>query len=78
MRGKPLIVSYSGYKSMINEARCGSFIEAENVVALKEKILEFKSLNPNELIEMGMRGKQWLLKNRSYSKLANEFLLLIK
>lgn len=76
--GKPLIVSYSGYKSMINEARCGSFIEAENVVALKEKILEFKSLNPNELIEMGMRGKQWLLKNRSYSKLANEFLLLIK
>jgi hypothetical protein len=76
--GKPLIVSYSGYKSMINEARCGSFIEAENVVALKEKILEFKNLNPNELIEMGMRGQQWLLKNRSYSKLANEFLLLIK
>lgn len=76
--GKPLIVSYSGYKSMINEAHCGSFVEAENVDALKEKIIEFKNLNSNELKEMGMKGHQWLLKNRSYNKLANDFLVLLE
>lgn len=76
--GKPIIVSYSGYKSMIDEAECGIFIEAENVDALKKKILEFKNSSPNILIEMGLKGKKWLLKNRSYNKLADEFLLLLK
>lgn len=76
--GKPLIVSYSGYKSMLNEAGCGSFIEAGSVNALKEEILKYKNLTVAELNEMGLKGRNWLLKNRSYSKLADDFLKLIK
>ena len=30
MAGKVIIGSYSGYPTMINEADCGEFVEAEN------------------------------------------------
>lgn len=75
---KPMIISYSGYESMVNEAKCGVFIEAENTKALTDKIIEFRHLGSNELNAMGEKGKRWLLKNRSYSKLADEFLSIIR
>ena len=38
LAGKPIICSYSGYQSMINEANCGVF-DSGDVVELKDAIL---------------------------------------
>ena len=37
-------------------------------------ILDILKLNKNELETMGKRGRNWILKHRKYSKLADEYL----
>lgn len=70
---KPLLVSYSGYLSLINEADCGVIVESGNIEALKDAIVELSKKDKSELIEMGRRGKEYLLKNRTFDVLANEY-----
>jgi glycosyltransferase involved in cell wall biosynthesis len=73
LSGKPILASYSGYYSMINEANCGQFIPSGNVEALKNELLRLAALDPKALAEMGERGRNWVLKNRNYQKLALEY-----
>jgi len=70
LSGKPIVASYDGYRSMINEANSGVFIEAENPIILKDTLLSFSNKTSEELKEIGSRGREWLLKNRSYKDLA--------
>ena len=55
--GKPIIASYSGYQSMINEAESGFFVPAGNKESLSRKIVELSKISYNELDEMGKKGK---------------------
>jgi glycosyltransferase involved in cell wall biosynthesis len=75
--GKPIVASYSGYKSMINEADCGTFIQPGNVGALRREIERYYQMTSDERAGMGARGKSWLLANRQYKKLALEYLNII-
>ncbi|WP_052229533.1 glycosyltransferase family 4 protein [Pseudomonas rhodesiae] len=77
LAGKPVIASYSGYPSMINEADCGVYVPAGDVGSLVSGILEMKSKSAEELEEMGTRGRKWLLDNRNYPKLAQDYLSLL-
>ncbi|MFD1678902.1 glycosyltransferase family 4 protein [Pseudomonas rhodesiae] len=77
LAGKPVVASYSGYPSMINEADCGVYVPASDVESLVTCILEMKSRTPIEREEMGMRGRQWLLDKRSYPKLAKDYMDVI-
>ena len=74
---KPIIASYSGYPSMINEAGCGYFITAKDPHSLISKMKEMKLLSANERKVMDSKGLVWLKKNRSYEKLADNYLSLI-
>jgi glycosyltransferase involved in cell wall biosynthesis len=71
---RPIIVSYNGFKSIINEANCGLFIEADNPKLLASTISEMAKLPKETLDEMGMNGKNYLLKNLTYSQLAKKYL----
>ena len=73
LSGKPIIGSYSGYPSMINEAGCGQFVPAENVPALKHAILLNSNRPKHELEAMGARGKAWLSAERQYGTLAKRY-----
>jgi len=75
--GKPIVASYTGYHSMINEAKCGSFVPANDVVALKNEIIRYHEMSEAELTEIGIRGKEWIILNRNYKKLASDYLSLI-
>lgn len=74
MAGKPIIASYTGFPSMINEAVCGTFVPAGNHEALKWEIMRYHSMSENERDEIGSKGKAWLLENRPYKKLALDYL----
>lgn len=74
--GKPIIASYSGYPSMVNEAKCGIFIPAKSVSALALAIREYAELSEDELKIIGKRGHDWLLRNRPYEKIALEYFKL--
>ena len=71
--GKPVVASYSGYYSMINEANCGSFVPSYDEDELKKEILHYSHLSNQELNKIGARGKNWVIKNRNYTTLAKEY-----
>lgn len=75
--GKPMLVSFKGFKSMINEAGNGYFVQPENEKELMQKIIELYNLPSDDLIEIGQRGKSWLLENRTFDKLADKYLNII-
>lgn len=74
LSGKLIVASYSGYPSMINESECGYFVPSDNVEALVNKLIEIKKLDKNEVNRIGLKGRQWIINNRRYDKLANDYL----
>jgi glycosyltransferase involved in cell wall biosynthesis len=74
MARKPILASYSGYQSMINEADCGFFVESENAIEIKNKLLHLIEIPKENLNVIGNRGYEWLLKNRTWKKLADDYI----
>ena len=74
LASKPIIASYTGYPSMINEASCGYFENTSSSSDLKSKILNIVNLNEEERKNLGLNGKKWIYENRQYSKLAKEYI----
>ena len=70
---KPIVCSYSGYKSMLNEAQCGSFVDYDDVEALSAEILRYKSMSKECIDNIGNNGWTYLKENRLFSKLSCEY-----
>jgi glycosyltransferase involved in cell wall biosynthesis len=75
---RPIIVSVDGYQNIINEANCGMFIKAGDIVAMVDAINYYRSLNKFELDKIGQNGKEYLLNNLTYSKLAQKYINLME
>jgi glycosyltransferase involved in cell wall biosynthesis len=75
--GKPIVASYTGYPSMINEANCGTYVPAGDIPALKREIERYASMSQSDLAEIGSRGKSWILENRSYQRIAKNYLEIL-
>lgn len=73
LAGKVVLASYSGYPSMLNEAESGFFVPAGDIAAALEKIKFLYEMTPDKRIEMGTRGRKWLLSNRRYEKISRDF-----
>ena len=71
--GKPIVASYSGFQTMINEAESGSFVSAEDPGALLDEIIKFQRMPKSERVTVGERGKSWLFHYRSYRRLALQY-----
>lgn len=72
--GRPIIVMFSGYQSLINESGCGEFIPSEDSDALVNKIMEYYYKSEEELNYIGSKGKQFALDNLAFDKLSKVFL----
>lgn len=77
LAAKPIVASYSGYPSMINDSGCGVFVPANDVNAVIDTILDMKIKSEDERSLMGLRGREWLLQNRAYSKLSADYLSIL-
>jgi glycosyltransferase involved in cell wall biosynthesis len=71
--GKPIICSYSGYQSMINESDSGSFVEFGNVELLVNEIYRYKQMSKEDRKLMGERARYYLKKNRLFPILARQY-----
>jgi len=71
--GKPIICSYNGYESMINEAKCGSFVAFGDVNLLMKEIKMYRDMPKERLRDMGEKGRKYLEENRLFEKLANDY-----
>jgi glycosyltransferase involved in cell wall biosynthesis len=77
LAGKPVVASFTGYPSMINESGCGTFVPAGDVLALCKEVDRYSRMNHLEREQIGRRGKEWLLQNRQYKTLAADYLNVI-
>jgi len=74
--GKPIVCSYSGYQSMINESQSGSFVPFGNVDLFAQEIIRYKKMSAEEISAMGKRAQRYLSENRLFSQLAREYEIL--
>ena len=77
LSGKPIVASFTGFESMINEAQCGSYVPAEDVGALCKEIERYAAMEIESRSEIGKRGREWLIENRTFEKLARQYLEII-
>lgn len=73
MAGKPIVASYSGYPSMLDEANCGLFVPTDDVQAIVDAVLFFKDMPPDERKGYGERGREWILRFQNYKALALDY-----
>tara|TARA_A100001015_G_C14703837_1_gene599344 strand:+ start:250 stop:732 length:483 start_codon:yes stop_codon:yes gene_type:complete len=73
LAGKPIIASYSGLESMLNEAKCGVFVRTDTPSDLVNAIDDYAKLSKTKLEEIGKRGREWVIRNRHYAKLSNQY-----
>lgn len=78
MAGKPILASYSGYLSMLNEADCGYVVNAENSKELFDMVNKLLLIDKKVLVEKGHNGRKWLIENRNYTVLADNYYKLIQ
>jgi glycosyltransferase involved in cell wall biosynthesis len=77
LASKPIIASYNGYPSMINEADCGLFVNSIDPLLLKDSILHFVKMSNKERTNIGENGKKWIFSNRKYDLLAKTYFEII-
>jgi glycosyltransferase involved in cell wall biosynthesis len=78
LSGKPLVVSYSGYVSLINEAECGTVVPAGDHVALAESIMNYYGMSKPELQRIGNNGRDFVLSHRTFKALAGDYMELFR
>jgi glycosyltransferase involved in cell wall biosynthesis len=71
---KPIICSYDGFQSMINEANCGLFVKFNDVEKLVKVIQMYSKYNKSELTIMGERAKNFVSENRRFDYLAAKYI----
>ena len=70
LAAKPIVATYFGHPSMINESNCGYFLKSENPEDLKMLFIELSKLSKGELEKIGSNGRKWMYENRTYERLA--------
>lgn len=74
MAAKPIIASYDGFQTMINEAKSGIFVPTNNAEIVIEKILEFKNMPINERLKIGKNGHEWIINNHKYELISKKYI----
>ncbi len=74
LAGKPVVASYTGYPSMIDEAGCGCYVPAGDVEALRLEILRYAAMPADQRRAVGQKGRDWILRYRRYPVLATRYL----
>jgi glycosyltransferase involved in cell wall biosynthesis len=74
MSGKPIVRSSDVSNDMIKEANCGYSLLPGDVNGFADKILYMKSKDTKSLREIGLNGREYVLNNYIYDKLAQKFI----
>lgn len=77
LAGKPVLAAYTGFQSMVNEAGCGTFVPAGDAGAIAREVRRYAAMDPRERDAIGERGRSWIIANRSFDRLAEDYEALL-
>ena len=78
LAGKPIIHAVQANNDLVAESGCGISVPPEDPVAAATAIRTMMSMTPQALVEMGNRGREYVLRYRDFRKLAVQFLSVIE
>jgi len=71
---KPIVYAInSGKNNIVDLAKCGVTVEAENPESIKQGVLKLYGMNKDERKKLGENGKKYVLENFTYEKLAQKY-----
>lgn len=76
LAAKPIVASYNGHPSIVEESGAGVRVAAGNAAALEAAILRYAAMSPDDLAARGAAGRHWLLSHRTYPRLARDYIAL--
>jgi len=77
MAGKPIIHAIEAGNDLVAESGCGISVPPEDSIAIANAIRKLMSMSKDEREKMGLRGKEYVIKNHDYKILARKFLEVI-
>lgn len=78
MSARPVIYAVQSGNDMVADSGCGISIPPEEPEEVVQSILKLMSLAKEERIEMGKRGRDYILANHDYQVLARQFVASLK
>ena len=78
MAERPIVQAIEASNNLVEEAKCGIYVEPDNTNAIAKAILQLKSSEKYILFEYGQNGKKYVLENHTYDVLATRFLNIIQ
>ena len=76
MSGKPILYAVDAPNNFITDYNCGVSVEAENVDALVNGIKQLMNMDEYEIKGLGENGRNAVVENFTYGKLAEQFAVL--
>lgn len=78
MAGKPVICAINAKNTLVEKYECGMMADPTDVNSINKCIHLIKAMPKQERNKMGMNGKNAVLENFTYKKLAEQFIRVIK
>jgi glycosyltransferase involved in cell wall biosynthesis len=76
--GKPVIHAVEASNDLVATAGCGISVPPENPAAIAAAIQDMMSMTPRALVEMGNKGREYVMRYHDYGELAIQFLAAIE
>ena len=74
MASKPIVKSSDVSNDLVADADCGFSLPPGDAKGMVEKIISLRLMDQKSLLKMGANGREYVLKNYTYKKLAQKFI----
>lgn len=74
MAAKPIIHAVEAANDLVKEAQCGLSVAPEDPAAVTQAVRELMAMSEENRMEMGLRGRKYVMENHDYRVLAHRFL----
>lgn len=74
MAAKPIMQAIDAGNNLVREADCGVDVEPDNINEISQAILTIKSMPKEQIEQMGLNGKRFVLSKHTYQVLGENFL----
>jgi len=78
MAAKPVIFAIRAGNDMVADSGCGISIPPEKPEEIVKAVLQLMRLSKEDRIEMGQRGRAYILANHDYRVLAQQFITALE
>jgi len=73
LAGKPVLVSSNQIKDPVEMSGCGITVKPDDARTISDGILKLYSLSKDERLEMGLRGREYVLKYHNFDYLSAQY-----